>query len=89
VRYLVSYSDGQQDTEYASIQSAATALLAQYPDGVVYDAGGWDQDEDSLDDAYDVRSGIAALVWASEAESINDDGAHAVASIRVVEEDAR
>ena len=79
----VNYTNGDASKQYPTIQAAATALLKEFPQGVIYDAGGGDQDEDSSDAAYDVRDGRAALAWDSEAASINDDGAKAVASINV------
>ncbi len=85
MRCTVTYTSGQSAQEFDSIQAAAKALLAEYPAGVIYDAGGWDQDEDSSDAAYDVRGTRAGLVWASESDSVNDDGAKAVAAIEVAE----
>jgi hypothetical protein len=79
----VTYRNGDAACEYDSIQQAASALLDEFPGGVIYDAGGWDHDEDDGDENYDVRSGRAALVWESEANSANDNGAKAVAEISV------
>jgi hypothetical protein len=79
----VTYSDGQAPREFDSIQAAAAALLAEYPYGTIIDAGGFDHDADDADDAYDVRSGRAALVWETYQASMDDDGANAVAQICV------
>ena len=81
VRCKVTYTNGQPAVEYDSVREAATALLAEYPDGVIYDAGGFEHDADDEDASYDLRSGRIALVWDSEAASVNDDGARAVAEI--------
>lgn len=86
MKATVSFTNGSTEREYDSIQEAAKALLAEYPDGVIYDAGGFNHDADDSDGSYDVRSGRAALCWESEEESVNDDGAYAVAEIRVSEE---
>ena len=83
MKCTVRFTDGQSEREYDSIQAAARALLGEYPDGVIYDAGGFDRDPDDADITYDVRDGRAGLVWATEAESRNDDGANAVAAIEV------
>lgn len=64
------------------------ALLEQYPDLVAYDESGWDVDTDDFDadpeglaDAgYATRAARRILFWASEAESKDDSGAHAVAA---------
>ena len=77
----VTYTNGDAAQNYDSIQAATTALLAQYPDGVIYDAGGFPHDADDEDAAYDVRTGRAGLAWECEERSVNDDGAHAVAEI--------
>lgn len=77
----VTYPNGQAPKEYDSVQEAATALLAEYPEGVIYDAGGFVRDADDTDAAYDIRSGRIALIWGNEAASVNDDGARAVAEI--------
>lgn len=79
--YEVNYTNGKAGQEFETIQEAAKSLLSEYPDGVIYDAGGFEQSEYSLDSEYDVRNERAALVWASEEDSVNDDGAKAVASI--------
>ena len=81
LRCTVAYTDGRPTREYDSVREAATALLTEYPDGVIYDAGGFAHDADDEDTSYDVRSGRIALVWDSEAASVNDDGARAVAEI--------
>lgn len=82
---IVSYTDGQLPIEYPSIQAAVAALLAEYPEGVVFDALGREHDADDEDFTYDVAHGRAALVWATEAESVNDPGANAVAEIEVTQ----
>lgn len=81
MKATVSFTNGTATREYESIQEAATELLAEYPGGVICDAGGFAHDADDTDDTYDVRSGRAGMVWASEEESVNDDGAGAVAEI--------
>ena len=79
----VEYNDGRPSVEYPSIQSAAVALLNEYPDGVIYDAGQFDHDADDADYTYDVRAGRAALACATVVESVEDDGSSAVAEIVV------
>jgi hypothetical protein len=83
MKCTVTYTQDLAALEFDSIQSAATALLAEFPDGVIYDAGGFDRDEDDSDASYDIRSGRAALVWASAEESTDDGGSRAVAEITV------
>lgn len=79
----VNFSNGKQDEEFSSIQSAVKSVLRDYPNGVVYDAGGFKRGKGAKDASYDVRNGRAALIWRTAAESRNDDGARAVASINV------
>lgn len=81
----VEYTNGDQPREYDSIQAAAVALLAEYPDGVIYDAGGFSHDADNADSMYDVRSGRIALAWACDADSAGDPGAGAIAEIVTIE----
>lgn len=84
MKCTVTYTNGQPARSgFDSIQQAAAALLAEYPEGVIYDAGGFACDEESADSSYDIRSGRAGLAWASEEDSANDDGAKAVAAIEV------
>ena len=93
MKCTVHYYDGRTDDEYDSIQAAMTALMDEYSNGVAADAGGWDVDAETTDEGYDVRSGRAALVWASAEDAglgdggLGDDGSHAVAQIIVEESD--
>jgi hypothetical protein len=68
--YEVQWSVGRCD-QYDSYDEAAEAILTEYPDAVI------GHDGDLTDGGY------RTLAWADEASSLNDDGAHAVASIRV------
>lgn len=78
-------SNNGQSEDYDTLQEAMTAILAQYPDGYAVDAGGFNVDADTADNSYDVRGRRAAMVWASEAESENDPGVNAVATLSVEE----
>lgn len=78
----LKYTSGESH-EFKSIQAAAQAVLGRHEDAVIYDAGNFPQSGESKDSAYEVRNGRAALIWHSEAESENDDGANAFASINV------
>lgn len=82
MKYEITYTNGRLPVETESIQAAAEILLGEYPDGVIYDAGGWQHGPEDMDELYDVRSGHVALVWRCEAESVNDDGSRSVAEIR-------
>jgi hypothetical protein len=80
----LTFTNGAPDQTFDSIQDAARAAEDQYPGCVVYDAGGFKRHSYfAVDSNYDVRDGRAALIWRNEAESVNDDGARAVASINV------
>lgn len=83
MKYRIDYSNGSKSETFDSIADAVESLQERYPDSVVYDAGGHERASYSPDSAYDVRNGRAALVWRNEAESVNDDGARAVASINL------
>ena len=83
----VTFTNGNPAREYDTIQAAAAALLREWPDGVIYDAGGFSHTADDADGTYDVRSGRVALMWANEEASTNDDGSHAVVEIATVEEE--
>jgi hypothetical protein len=87
-RCVVLRANGDPSTEYDTNQAAVTALSMEYPYGVCYDAGGFPRDADDTDHTYDVRSGRVALYWLCEAESVQDDGANAVAEIMTREADA-
>ena len=82
------FSNGTTE-EHETVQGAAVSILAAYPDAVIYDAGGFDRDPDDSIGYYDIRSGRVALIWASEEESVNDDGAHSVAEITEVHSNDR
>ena len=71
--YEISYSDGRTD-EASSYADAIAIIRAEYgPDAVT------EHDGDLSD------GGDRTICWADEASSDNDDGANAVASIRVSE----
>ena len=83
----VRFADGTTE-DFATIQAAAASLLESYPEGVIYDAGGDDHDADDTDGRYEIRNGRAAMAWACEADSANDDGAKSIAEIVVDEASA-
>lgn len=83
MKVIVRYTNGVIPEEYPSAQAATRYLLACYPGGVIYDAGGFAVGKDTPDDAYDVRNGRVALVWRTPDESYKDDGANAVAEITI------
>lgn len=66
--YEIRYSDGRR-TEHDTYESAKDEILARWPDAEI----GHDGD---LSDG-----GKRTLCWSSEEESIDDNGARAVASI--------
>jgi hypothetical protein len=80
----IRYANGTTE-EHETVQGAAASALAVYPDAVIYDAGGFDRDPDDSIGYYDIRSGRVALIWATEEESVNDDGAHSIAEITEVQ----
>ena len=67
----ISYTDGTIDGGYETTEAALAAIEANYPD---YWAG---HDGDLAD------GGDRTLVWACEADSEDDDGARAIASLEV------
>lgn len=67
--YSIHHSDGRVET-FASLRAAEGAARAKWPDGEMGHDG-------------DLRDGgDRTLIWASEEDSVDDDGARAVASIR-------
>lgn len=67
--YKISYTDGREDS--AETYDAAKAIIVgEYPDAEI----GHDGDLEGFGDR--------TLCWASEEDSVDDDGANAVASIR-------
>ena len=64
-------------------ETTLAALLADNPEAVAYDAGGFPLD---LEDAApweraDIRDGRVALIWACEADAEDDDGARTIAEV--------
>ena len=78
----IVYSNGRTVTE-ATLEHALAHIRAEYPEAVFYDQAGWEvgcvdeHDEQALQ-----REEARILAWATEAESIQDDGVRAVASLR-------
>lgn len=68
--YRVRYSNGREVRGIESYDAAQAEVRSNYPDAAI----GHDGDLSE-------RSGERTLCWASEEESVNDDGARAVASI--------
>lgn len=69
--YTINYSNGSKSTGLESYEAAKAEVLAEYPEAEI----GHDGDLDGF--------GSRTLCWASEEDSIDDDGARAVATIRV------
>jgi len=81
--YVLSRCDGSvveiaANNDQEAIDSALARLSEEYPD--VFACDTWDQDGVSDDDEPMER----LLVWATEEESINDDGGKSVAEISAV-----
>ncbi len=72
MEFEIRYSNGRKVGGYDSYPDAIVAVLAEYPDAEI------GHDGDLRDD------GERTLCWASEADSIDDDGARAVAAIHPV-----
>jgi len=68
--YTISYSDGRTDHGYESEEVAREAVRTRYPEAEI------GHDGDLAD------GGDRTLCWATEEDSVDDDGARAVASIR-------
>jgi len=69
--YEIKWSNGQSETGIESYEAAKDAVTARHPDAEI----GHDGD---LSDG-----GERTLCWATEEDSVDDDGARAVASIYV------
>ena len=69
--YRINYSNGQRAADCETYDEAVSRIVAEYPDAEI----GHDGD---LSDG-----GDQTLCWADEASSEGDDGANAVASIRI------
>lgn len=70
MNYRISYTDGAPDDVVPTYAEARTVIDERWPDAEVRHDGDLD------------GGGDRTLVWATEADSVNDDGARAVASIR-------
>jgi hypothetical protein len=71
--YEINYTNGQASEDFPSLDACIDRLTEQYPD-LEY---GHDGDLSN--------GGDRTLVWANYSDSLNDDGANAVASIRFAE----
>ena len=79
--YEISYSNGQTETA-DTLREAYEALIARYPEmTAIHEIGqlDWSESDKRIEQE---RDGYRILVWKSEEESANDDGRHAVASVR-------
>jgi hypothetical protein len=72
----VTFTNSERAQEHDSIAEAFTALRERWPDLYAVGDGGWEADETTED------IGERILVWETEDESTDDDGARAVASIK-------
>ena len=70
---VLSYTDGRSDVETETYEDAIAAIEAEWPDAEI------GHDGDLTD------GGDRTLCWSDEVSSRDDDGAHAVASIRRAE----
>jgi hypothetical protein len=82
--YTIHYSNGQSPVDVTTLQDALDHLTAEYPAAVFVTDDGIDLicEDATTDEDLRSRDGARVLCWADEASSRNDDGAHAVASIR-------
>jgi hypothetical protein len=71
--YEITYANGADASFVATYEDALCVIADRWPDAEV----GHDGDLTS--------GGDRTLVWATEADAVNDDGARAVACIRRVE----
>jgi hypothetical protein len=69
--YTISWTNGARDEQADSYEAAKAIVLAQYPDAEI----GHDGDLEGFGDR--------TLCWATAEDSVDDDGARAVCSIRV------
>lgn len=70
----MNYSNGQV-VNADNFSDALHAVWLNYPEAVAY------QDGSQVDEDDDVRCNGRILIWACEADSVNDDGANAIAEI--------
>lgn len=71
--YEIHYSNGRVERDIETYEAAVNRLRAEYPDAEIGHSG----------DLADF--GDRTLCWASEEDSVDDDGARAVASIHARE----
>jgi hypothetical protein len=81
----ITYTNGSAPEEFDTIQAAVGALVREYPEGVIIDAGGFERDEYTPDEVYDVRGDRAVSFFKSEEDSKKDFAA--IASVEVVDDD--
>lgn len=79
--YMIKFAGGQPSVECESLAECAAAISRKYPSAVYCDDGdtGPEPVEREIEDAGRI------LVWENDADSVNDSGQNAVASIRRVE----
>ncbi len=87
----IKYSNGEASDTHETIQAAMTVLFSLHPDAMAVDGGGFDVNEFTPDESYDIRNGRAAMVWATAEDAgepgTGDDGANSIAVIEVEESD--
>lgn len=74
MEYVISYTDGSREQSYDTLEQAKAAVRDEFGKAVVI---GHDGDLDGYGDK--------TMFWADEDEAENDDGTHALGSIRVRE----
>lgn len=76
--FTINHSNGCTET-HETLQGAIDALRADHPECVAYFADG--APVKSTHDKIHPNSGDRVLVWETEADSVDDDGTRAIASI--------
>jgi hypothetical protein len=80
---VITYTSGYQ-SEVPTLQDALVAIREQYPEAVFYADDGVEVVLETEDVVADLaREGARVLAWENEAQSDNDDGQRAVASLRL------
>jgi hypothetical protein len=76
--YHINYTSGARSDEAETLEQVDRIIRAQWPEAVYLDHG------DATDIPIEPTDDNRGLVWATEADSIDDPGARAVAEVVVV-----
>lgn len=89
IKCTINYADGRGPVEMDSIRAAVRELAREWPGLVVIDPAGGRRRRRDADEEYEIsyspwgETGRAAMCWACLADSVDDPGVRAIATIDV------